>query len=112
MIASDLPVLVVVVYAVSVAFALAWLIFMGILLGYLKRHHASIHRNLGEPSLFWNNTVRSSALVLCFLVTRRYRSIPDARIQRLGDFALALLVMMLVAGAAVTTVLYISRASN
>src|SRR5579872_4740209 len=112
MITSRLPALVVVMYAVSMGFVLAWLILMGTLLGHLKRHHASVHRNLGEPSLFWNNTLRSSALVLCFLVTRRYRAIPDARVRKLGDFALALLVFMLVAGVAFTAVFYISRGSG
>ena len=95
----------VVMYVLNAVLALSCLGTIHLLLSRLRREHSVVHKALGEPSLFQNNTVSNGLRVLGFLLTRKYREVPDEHVRKLGSIALALLVTVLATGV-VTTMLF------
>ena len=96
----------VVMYVLNGLVALAWLICVELLLSRLRHGHSVVHKELGEPSLFSNNTVSNGLRVVRFLLARKYRSIPDERVRKLGGIALALLLIVFATSAFTTTLFF------
>lgn len=95
-------------YVLNGLFILAWLITVELLLGRLRREHSAVHKQLGEPSLFSNNTISNGLRVLGFVLTGKYRAVPDEYVRKLGNLARGLLLIVLATGA-VTTTLFFSQ---
>jgi hypothetical protein len=65
------------------------------LLVHLETNHAATWRQLGEPSLFLNNTLRNNLLLLRYLWDKEYLSLPDAgSIQQASRVRTLLLVLL------------------
>ncbi len=50
----------------------------------LRGHHPVVYEELGRPTLFLNNSIRSGALFTRFLFTRRWAKLGDPTIERHG----------------------------
>jgi hypothetical protein len=46
---------------------------------WMKRAHPDTWNDLGQPSVFWNNSLRNNWLFLGFLFSGRYRALKDAK---------------------------------
>lgn len=95
-----------VMYVVNALLALASLIAIEVFLRRLRRSEPQVHKDLGEPLVFTNNTGLNTLRAVGFLFLRRYRGLPDASVRKLGSFALAVLLFTLAVGG--ITALYFS----
>ena|SRR5438034_9197481 len=66
---------------------------------YLKKRHEALWEELGRPS-FFNNSISNNWKFLSFLMSRRYRSVPDSFVQERGKFIFCLFIF--------TTFLFVS----
>lgn len=100
-------------YIVNALIALGGLIAVEVFLRSLRVCAPEVHRELGEPSVFANNTGLNTIRAVGFLLFRKHRVLPDRRARRLGDIAFAVLVSSLVTGgiAAVCFSIYLGRPS-
>ena len=71
----------------------------------LRERHPAIYDSLGQPTLFWNNSMKNSFGVLGFILSGRFRETHDAEVIRLCRFIrafnyayLAFFVAVVVAG--------------
>jgi len=71
----------------------------------LRERHPAIYDSLGQPTLFWNNSMKNSFAVLGFILSGRFRETHDAEVIRLCRFIrafnyayLAFFVAVMVAG--------------
>ena len=62
---------------------------------HLETNHTVTWRQLGEPSLFLNNSPRNSLLVVRFLWNKQYLLLQDAELTHLASRVRGLLVVLL-----------------
>ena len=72
----------------------AWLICASAVFRKLRESHPDTYRAMGEPRLFSGNS-RSGVALLQFIGRREYRGLNDAGLSRLGNFMLALAVVLM-----------------
>ena len=77
------------------AMAFIWLILVARLFRMLKTNHADKYRAMGEPSLFWNNSLRTNYGLWKFLARREYRELDDPSVSTLGRNMLIFLMVYL-----------------
>jgi hypothetical protein len=56
------------------------------LLRLLRERHPTVYDSLGQPTLFWNNSMKNSFAVLGFILGGRFRETHDSEVIRLGRF--------------------------
>jgi hypothetical protein len=52
----------------------------------LRERHPAIYDSLGQPTLFWNNSMKNSFAVLGFILSGRFRETDDLEVIRLCRF--------------------------
>jgi len=62
-----------------------YLILLARLLSCIRDKHPAEYKEMGEPSLFMNNSISNSMGVVRFLLDRDYRNIADPRVNQLGE---------------------------
>lgn len=77
---------------VLVAATIIYLIAVSAMLSKLRRNHVATFRDLGEPSLFTNNTMSNGARVVRFVFSREYKNLNDPDIDRIAGTCRALLI--------------------
>ncbi len=71
--------------ALTAPLIVAYLIMLARLFSYMRDKHPAEYKEMGEPSLFMNNSISNSMGVVRFLLDRDYRSISDPRVNQLGE---------------------------
>jgi hypothetical protein len=54
----------------------------------LKSHHLATYKALGAPTLFLNHSMKSDALMIKFLLKRKYLLLNDKKLKRTCDILL------------------------
>ena len=75
--------------------AFVWLYLVARLFRMLKTNHADKYRAMGEPTLIWNNSLRTNYELLKFLARREYRELDDPSVSTLGRNMLIFLMVYL-----------------
>jgi hypothetical protein len=52
----------------------------------LRERHRAVYDSLGQPTLFWNNSMKNSFAVLAFILGGRFSETHDSEVIRLGRF--------------------------
>jgi hypothetical protein len=52
----------------------------------LRERHPAVYDSLGQPTLFWNNSMKNSFAILAFILGGRFRETHDPEIIRLCRF--------------------------
>jgi len=73
--------------------AICWFVFLKIIFSRLKKYHIEEYKALGEPGVFWNNSLRNNFLFAKFLFARKYKKLNDKFIQVACDLMLAILIL-------------------
>ena len=73
-------------------FIAAYLVLLQMLFYRLRHEHADHYRELGEPSLFLNNSMSMGYRVVHYLLDKDYRVLPDQRVNQLGEYARRLFI--------------------
>lgn len=64
---------------------IAYLVVLEMLFYRLRHKHPEHYREIGEPSLFMNNSISKGFGMVRYLLDRDYLVVPDARANRLGE---------------------------
>lgn len=62
----------------------------------LKKYESTVYSALGEPHLFWNNTPRTNAKVLPFLIKGRFDALTNENVKASAKSVRTLLIAGLV----------------
>ena len=63
----------------------AHLVMLGVLYSRLRREHPDHYKEIGEPSLFLNNSISKGFSIRRYLLDKDYLSLQDARVTQLGN---------------------------
>ena len=86
------PIFVPIIFAVLMAMVFIWFAMIIALFKRLKSKHLSKYREMGEPSLFWNNSMRTVWTTLKYLFKREHKNLSDNSLSLLSDSMLVFLV--------------------
>ena len=84
------------VIAMLFCMALIWLVLVSQLFASLRERHARTYVFLGSPSLFLNNTPKTTYAFLRFLLARHYRQLNDPPLEHLCKFLVVFFFVYLV----------------
>jgi len=74
-------------FAVMFGTTVAWLVLLHLVLRRVERAHPDVYDSMGRPNVIMNNTPRNNGPALRFVLDRRYRTLEDPVLNRLGDLA-------------------------
>ena len=64
-----------------------YLILLEVLFYRLRHHFPQHYKEIGEPSLFLNNSISKGSAMVRYLLDRDYRDLQDERTHRMGESA-------------------------
>ncbi|MES2901480.1 MAG: hypothetical protein V4723_17235 [Pseudomonadota bacterium] len=79
------PTMLMAACGAMLALALLWFVLMGLLYRRLEVMHSEKYVEMGRPTLFVRNNLRTNYTTLKFLLAREHRGLKDARIGLLAD---------------------------
>lgn len=85
----------VILFSALFASVFVWFFLVSRLYRLLKTNHPGKYREMGEPTLFWNNAPKHSVELLKFLVTREYSRMGDSEVTRLGNIMLVFFILFM-----------------
>lgn len=83
-------------FAVLFCSVLVWLFLCYRIFKILETRHPETYKSIGEPSLIWNNSLKSNFLFFRFFFRRGWKDLEDDGLSRLGDAMVVFLVLYLV----------------
>ena len=83
----------VIAWVLSGLVTVGYLVLLEMLFHRLRKSHADHYRELGEPSLFLNNSITKGIGVVRYLLNRGYLSVPDERVKQLGEYSRRLFIV-------------------
>lgn len=87
------PVFFSVLFPFLMAMVLIWFLMVATLFKRLRAKHPETYKEMGEPSLFWNNSMKTNWAMLEFLRKRRHKGLNDKSLSLLSDFMLVFLAV-------------------
>lgn len=72
---------------------LIWFVLLKIIFTKLEREHPEKYKQMGEPSLFFNNSLKTGLVTLKFIGKREHNNLNDPALSKLSDFALVFFVI-------------------
>ena len=81
---------------ILMAMVFIWFVMVSALFRILKSRHPSKFREMGEPSLFWNNSMKTGWATARFLFRREHKDLDDSTLSLLSDSMLVFIVTYLV----------------
>lgn len=70
----------------------AYLVVLEMMFFRLRRRHPEHFKRIGEPSVFFNNSVSKADAMMRYLLDRDYLEVPDERAVKLGERSRQLLL--------------------
>ena len=80
-------------FAVLFLSVFVWFFLVVRLFKLLKSEHPEKYREMGEPTLFWNNSPKTSWELMKFLLKRDYIDMNDPKLSTLGNAMLVFFVL-------------------
>ena len=74
-----------ILFWVLMAMVLIWFVMIIALFRRLKLRHLDKYTEMGEPSLFWNNSMKTGWATLRFLFRREHKDLRDDSLSLLSD---------------------------
>ena len=65
----------------------AYLILLEVLFYRLRHKFPQHYKEIGEPSLFLNNSISKGSAMVRYLLDRDYRDVQDMRTNRIGEYS-------------------------
>ena len=75
---------------------LIWFALLKTIFTKLQRAHPEKYKQMGEPSLFMNNSIKTGLATLKFIGKREHNMLNDPALSKLSNFALVFFVLYLV----------------
>lgn len=82
-----------IVFGAMMFMVLIWFILLKIIFTKLEREHPEKYKQMGEPSLFWNNSMKTGLATLEFIGKREHKDLNNTALSKLSDFALVFFVI-------------------
>lgn len=107
------PTFVPITFAVLMVMVLIWFAMIIALFKRLKLKHPAKYSDMGEPSLFWNNSLKTTWTTLKYLFKREHKELNDNSLSLLSDSMLVFLIIYvvlffgLILGALANVMLYV-----
>ncbi len=101
----------IVAFVLSGIFIVAYLISSEILLSWIRRRHSETYKELGQPSLFTNNTMSNGNRVIKFLLAKEYLSLGEDRVRKLGTLTRTLFLVA-IAMFAIAVIIFFVQATT
>ena len=83
----------VIAWVLSGLVTVGYLVLLEMLFHRLRKSHADHYREIGEPSLFLNNSITKGFGVVRYLLNRGYLLVPDERVKQLGEYSRRLFIV-------------------
>jgi Na+/melibiose symporter-like transporter len=90
------PIFVPITFAVLMVLVLIWFAMIIALFKKLKLRHPGKYSEMGEPSLFWNNSLKTNWKTLKYLFKREHKDLNDNSLSLLSDSMLVFLVIYVI----------------
>lgn len=71
--------------ALTAPLIVIYLVTMAKMFSYMREKHLTRYKELGEPSLFANNSISNNVSVIRFLLDRDYLRMSDSQLSQLGE---------------------------
>jgi len=81
------------IFTVLFLLVFVWFFLVSRLYKLLSSKHPDIYKNLGEPTLFWNNSPKSAFLLMKFIFKKQYLGSNDHKLEKLGGKMFALFIV-------------------
>jgi hypothetical protein len=88
-----------VLFACLFALVALWYILELWVLNRLQSRHASTYKQIGSPSLFWNNSTSNKVSFMAFVFSSRSRDLGDSALTRIALFMRAVFMSGIILGA-------------
>lgn len=82
-----------VIFIVLMVMVFIWFGMIIVLFRKLKNVHPTKYKEMGEPSLFWNNSMKSNWALTKFLFKREHKMLHDGSLSLLSDSMLIFIVI-------------------
>ena len=90
------PIFFPIFFGVLMAMVFIWFAMIIALFRRLKLSHPEKYRVMGEPSLFWNNSLKTTWTTLKYLFKREHKELKDNSLSLLSDSMLVFLVIYVI----------------
>jgi len=81
------------VFTVLFLSVFVWFFLVSRLYKILSSNHPGIYKDLGEPTLFWNNSPKTAFLLMKFIFQKQYLGNNDSKLESLGSKMFAFFIM-------------------
>ena len=82
-----------VAFGTMIFMVLIWFILLKMIFTKLESEHPEKYKQMGEPSLFWNNSMKTGLATLKFIGKREHKNLNDTALSKLSDFALVFFII-------------------
>jgi hypothetical protein len=82
-----------IIFGTMMFMVLIWFILLKIIFSKLERSHPEKFKQMGEPSLFMNNSMKTGLATLKFIGKREHNQLNDPALTKLSDFALVFFII-------------------
>lgn len=84
-----------VLFGLMMVMGLTWLVLLKAIFSCLEKHHPEKYEEMGKPSLFWNNSMKTGYTTLKFISKREHKTLGNSFLSRLSDAALVICLLYL-----------------
>lgn len=81
------------IFAVLFLSVFVWFFLVSRLYKILSTDHPDIYKDLGEPTLFWNNSPRTAFLLMKFIFKKQYLGKNNSKLENHGNIMFAFFIM-------------------
>ena len=82
-----------IIFGAMMFMVLIWFVLLKIIFSKLERSHPEKYKQMGEPSLFMNNSMKTGLATLKFIGKREHNQLNDPALSKLSDFALVFFII-------------------
>ena len=83
-------------FAILTIMVFLWFYLVHSLYKLLSDNHQALYKEMGEPTLFLNNTPRSGIALMKFIFRKQYKARGDIKLEKLGAVMFALFITYIV----------------
>ena len=82
-----------IMFSTMMFMVLIWFVLLKVIFTKLERYHPEKYKMMGEPSLFFNNSIKTGFTTLKFIGKREHKTLNDPTLSKLSDFALIFFIV-------------------
>jgi hypothetical protein len=84
-----------IIFGILMAMVFIWFILLKSIFIRLERQHPEKYKQMGSPSLFWNNSMKTQFSTFKFICKREHKDLNNPGLSKLSDFTLVFFVVYL-----------------